>query len=81
MQSIFASSKTVTVDEEEYLVTADETIEGTQYFEVEHLGSGETEKVRRNGTTAMYPVSFTESDLFDSMEVLQHVDGVEFLEN
>ena len=78
MRSLFASEKTVTVDGERYKIVADQTIEGSSYFEVEHLESGETEKIGRKKSTAENePYPFAKSDKFDSIEVLRQVDEVE----
>lgn len=51
MKSIFHSDRTVTVDGTEFRLEADQTIEGTELFEVTNCETGESKKCRRTGAT------------------------------
>jgi hypothetical protein len=52
MKSIFNSERTITVSGTEYKLEADETIEGTQFFKVTNLETGDSETCVRKGNVA-----------------------------
>lgn len=78
MNSIFHSERMVTVNGTEYRLEADQTIEGTELFDITNCDTGESEKCRRKGNAPVrkghYGFDDLPSDMQDALRAADEVD-------
>lgn len=78
MKSIFNQEKEVTVEGKRYKVEADVTIEGTEFFRVTSMQTGEDETVVRKGNKAKVNSGLSSvSD--ETASVLESIEEIEII--